>query len=360
MDFLGGMGELSETSEVKGTEGQEISQESCDKFDELMGDDKIEAVSVLCLENTGKSKLDQVERENKFNKLFEVGDFFKKNVAEESTDFETSEGMTDDNTTTDASCSERTNTADKEPDYLERREPNSIYELKGKTYETDDNGQIYKKNKELLPNSEYTVNGNKYKTDEHGNKVSCDSNPEYTEEGSRNMKEQKESGGEERQEDDDGGHIIARILGGAEGEENLVPMRRTINRGDYKRMENEIAKALQEGKNVTLHIEIEYDGDSSRPSKIRAEYTIDDKKTVCEFDNTEGSTVLLDSLGDKISDVDYDRLKQTIEEMKEDGCDAAITSAKVEYDENGNPTKVTVGILDESTGIKKYKEYNPG
>lgn len=71
------------------------------------------------------------------------------------------------------------------------------------------------------------------------------------------MKEQKESGGEERQEDDDGGHIIARILGGAEGEENLVPMRRTINRGDYKKMENEIAKALQEGKKVTIHIDLE-------------------------------------------------------------------------------------------------------
>ena len=38
------------------------------------------------------------------------------------------------------------------------------------------------------------------------------------------MKEQKESGGEERREDDDGGHIIARILSGSEGEENLVPM----------------------------------------------------------------------------------------------------------------------------------------
>ncbi|MDO4976714.1 MAG: type IV secretory system conjugative DNA transfer family protein [Eubacteriales bacterium] len=87
--------------------------------------------------------------------------------------------------------------------------------------------------------------------------------------------------------------------------------------------------------------------------------TIDGKKTVCEFDNVEGSTDLLDSLGDKISDEDYDRLKQTLDEMKEDGCDAAITSVKVEYDENRNPTKVTVGILDESTGIKKYKEYSP-
>ncbi len=44
------------------------------------------------------------------------------------------------------------------------------------------------------------------------------------------------------------------------GEENLVPMRRMINRGDYKRMENEIAKALQEGKGVSVHIKIEYNG----------------------------------------------------------------------------------------------------
>ena len=34
-------------------------------------------------------------------------------------------------------------------------------------------------------------------------------------------------------------------------------------------------------------------------------------------------------------------------------------AVKIEYDENGNPTKVTVGILDESTGTKKYKEYSP-
>ena len=31
----------------------------------------------------------------------------------------------------------------------------------------------------------------------------------------------------------------------------------------------------------------------------------------------------------------------------------------MEDDENGNPTKVTIGILDESTGTKKYKEYDP-
>ena len=65
----------------------------------------------------------------------------------------------------------------------------------------------------------------------------------------------------------------------AYGEENLVQTRRTINRGDYKRMENEIAKALQEGKWVSVHIKIEYNGESGRPTKIRAEYIIDGKKT---------------------------------------------------------------------------------
>lgn len=340
MDFLDGISGLSEASEIKETEYREISKESNDKFDKLMGDDKIKEISSL--ENADRPKLDSVERENKFDKLFDFGDFFKSNVAEATTNTEKIDKM-----------------LNHEPNYLEKRESNSKYEFNGNTYETDDNGQTYKKNSEVLPNIEYTVNGNKYRTDELGNKVSCDSNPQYTEEGVRNMKEQRESGGEERQEDDDGGHIIARILGGAEGEENLVAMRRTINRGDYKRMENEIAKALQEGKKVTLRIDIEYDEGSSRPSKIRAEYTIDDKKTVCEYDNVEKSIDLMDSLKDRINDGDYERLKQTLEEMKEDECDVAITSVKVEYDEDDNPTKVTIGILDESTKIKNYKEYNP-
>lgn len=357
MDFFGGLSEISETSEMKGMEGHEISKESNEKFDKLMGDDNLRAVTPE--QQDKKSELSPVERENKFNKLFEIGDLFKKDTAKSDLASSSTDKIVDTETATNEQSAKAEGEMHQEPDYSEKREPNSTYEFNGSTYETDDNGQTYKKNGGILPNIEYTVNGNTYKTDENGNKVSCDSNPEYTEEGSRNMKEQKESGGEERQEDDDGGHIIARILGGAEGEENLVPMRRTINRGDYKRMENEIAKALQEGKEVSIHIDIEYDGDSSRPSKIRAEYTIAGKKTVCEFDNVEGSTDLLDSLGDKISDEDYDRLKQTLDEMKEDGCDAAITSVKVEYDENGNPTKVTVGILDESSATKTYKEYSP-
>lgn len=349
MEFISAMSEVSEASEVsevKGESSQGLSPELSDKFDKLMGDDKIPAE-----EKASPEQLTPEERESKFNKLFDDGDFFKKSVHNENERNVEPEIQRE--------LPENDETTESVDDISQKREPNSEYELNGNTYETDDNGDTYKKNGELLPNTEYTINGNKYKTDENGNKISCDSEPVYTENGTRNNTEQTESGGEDRHDNDDGGHIIARILGGAEGEENLVPMRSTINRGDYKKMEYEIAKALQGGKKVTIHIDLEYDGDSERPSKIRAEYTIDGEKTVVEFDNKENSTELLDSLQDKIGDEDYNNLKEEIADMKADGVDASITSVKVEYDENGNPVKVTVGVLDESAGKKTYKVYEP-
>lgn len=343
MEFIGVINEVSESSEVKNESSTEFSSEALDKFDKIMGDDK-----VISLKVEDDKQLSIEESEIKFSKLFDIGDFFKSSQDES---FQNNvESLVSDNNENKQDNSEQA-------DLSQKREVNLEYEFNGDIYETDDNGHTYKKNGELVPNTEYTVNGNKYKTDDNGNKIYCYSEPVYTEDGTRNTKEQKESGGEERKEDDDGGHIIAKILGGAEGEENLVPMRRTINRGDYKKMENEIVKALQEGKNITIHINLEYDEDSKRPSKIRSKYIIDGKKTVVEFDNKENSTELLYSLNDKISDEDYTNLKEEIEDMKVDGVDATITSIKSQYDEEGNPTKVTVGVLDEATGKKTYKVY---
>ena len=45
------------------------------KFDKLMGDDKI-----LVEEKASPERLTPEERESKFGKLFDVGDFFKKSV----------------------------------------------------------------------------------------------------------------------------------------------------------------------------------------------------------------------------------------------------------------------------------------
>ena len=80
-------------------------------------------------------------------------------------------------------------------------------------------------------------------------------------------------------------------------------------------MENEIAKAIQEGKDVTVNIELEYDGESERPSKIKVIYAIDGKTTVVEYDNEEDSTELLDSVENLISEEDYTNLKEEIADM---------------------------------------------
>jgi hypothetical protein len=338
---IGLLNGISEISESKRESGGDLSSESLKKYDKILGDNEVSR-----LPESDKGSL-PIDINDKFDKLCEKGDFFVKE--KESTP----------NSSLKVDDSPVKEEIEQEKICFEVRDKNSEYEEGGNKYETDDNGNTYKKNGEILPDSEYTVNSNIYKTDEYGNKISVDSKPEYTEDGSRNMKEQKESGGEERQDDDDGGHLIARILGGSEGEENLVPMRRTLNRGDYKRMENEISKALQDGKEVNVHLDIEYDNLSKRPSKLDACYTIDGKNTETKFDNIKGSTELMDYIEGKISEEDYNRLKERVEDMQEDGIGATITSVKTEYDVDGAPAKVTVGILDESTGEKIYKEYEP-
>lgn len=54
---------------------------------------------------------------------------------------------------------------------------------------------------------------------------------------------------------DDGGHLIAARFGGGTGEENLTAQNRNLNRGQYKRMENEWADHLENGDKVFVHIE---------------------------------------------------------------------------------------------------------
>ena len=122
-------------------------------------------------------------------------------------------------------------------------------------------------------------------------------------------------------------------------------------------MENEISDALQDNKEVTMHIELEYQDESRRPSKIKSEYQIEDKKTEVTFDNIPESVELLETMPDLIEDEDLDALKEEIDDMKADGAEVSVTSVKVDYNENGEPSKVTVGIRDESVPEKTYKVY---
>ena len=227
-------------------------------------------------------------------------------------------------------------------------EPNTTYEINGDTYETDDNGNIYKKNGELMPNT----------TDENGRITTWGGDAKYEPENERYTNAQTESGGEDRKDGDDGGHLVARVLGGSSGNENIVPMRDTVNRGDYKKSENEIAEAKKQGKDVQDSGRVIYEGDSKRPSKIERTYTIDGEKSHLMVDNVEGSKDLLEGVEGEISDEDMDSLNDEISDMEEDGCDVSVTSVLKKYDADGNLVSVTVGIRNETTGEKSYRTFN--
>jgi len=50
-----------------------------------------------------------------------------------------------------------------------------------------------------------------------------------------------------------------------------------VNHSDYKKLENQWAKALDADLDVSVKVKINYEGTSVRPSSFDIEYTIDGK-----------------------------------------------------------------------------------
>ncbi|WGN89907.1 DNA/RNA non-specific endonuclease [Ligilactobacillus faecis] len=237
---------------------------------------------------------------------------------------------------------------------------NSLYEIDGKEYETDDTGQLYKEEGKLLPNNQYVAGSGIYETDENSRITSFEATLESTPNSERDLDAQKEVGGKDRLENDDGGHLIARIFGGASGLENLVPMRNVINRGDYKQFENGCANDLKEGHDVNLKGEIVYPEGSDRPSEIKVEKEVDGKKAVEGiFYNDEGSIEGLDEVKDSINKEDYESLENRIDSMEEYGEKPTITSVIKKYDADGKPSEITVTVRNETTGFKTPITFKP-
>ena len=244
------------------------------------------------------------------------------------------------------------------PNQIESTDYGFVDEIDGNYYETDDNGEVYKTNGELNPDTEYVVNDITYKTDSQGRIVCWEGEPGYNPEAERDNEAQTEAGGDDRQEGDDGGHLVARVLDGSPGNENIVPMRDTVNRGDYKKSENEIAQAKKEGKGVEDSGYIIYEGESSRPSKIERVYTIDGEKRELKVDNVEGSQDLYEDVKDDITESDNENLEGRIKDMEADGSEVSVTSVYKKYDSNGNLVYTTVGVRDETNGTKTYITYS--
>lgn len=157
----------------------------------------------------------------------------------------------------------------------------------GKTYYYDDNGKLYRVENELAPNTQYEINGYKYKTDNQGRIVSAEGTLHMKErEGRLPIKDSIEDIGKgDQREGDDRGHLIGDQFDGSNGLENMIPQDANINRNDFKNFENELAKEVKDGKEVTVKIEPIYDDESRRPEAIVVTYSIDGEENVRIFPN---------------------------------------------------------------------------
>lgn len=76
---------------------------------------------------------------------------------------------------------------------------------------------------------------------------------------------------------DHAGHLAGDRFGGSPKLDNLVSQLSDVNLKQYKKIEEEWARALKETppKKVTVDVEIVYAGNDLRPEKLLVNYTID-------------------------------------------------------------------------------------
>lgn len=218
--------------------------------------------------------------------------------------------------------------------------------------ESDDNGKVYIKDGKLESNETYELNGHVYTTDDEGRIIKCVAKPQYSPENPRDIDAQLQVGGEDRRPKDQGGHIVGRDLGGDGGTGNLVAMDSKINQSDYKRMENDVKTALDEGKNITTITDINYTGKSQRPDIITTTVVADDVKTIYKFDNNIDGSLLKD-VPSSGKDVVNAELRDT---------NGQISSIKQEYNSKGELVETTVSVTytDEEGNNHRTKVFIDG
>ena len=166
-------------------------------------------------------------------------------------------------------------------------------EIDGKKYYYDDNGKLYRVENELVPNKEYSINGYDYKTDEQSRIISASGKIQTKDhEGRPPIQDSMDHIGRGDQKDtDDRGHLIADRFNGGNGLENLIPMDSELNRrgGDYYKLEDYMADAVESGADVYADIKVAYEGDSARPSEFRITVVVDDEKDIYIFKNEGGN-----------------------------------------------------------------------
>ena len=96
----------------------------------------------------------------------------------------------------------------------------------------------------------------------------------------------------DKERGDDAGHLFADRFGGSADLDNLVSQSRHVNRSQFAAMENQWARALKEGKQVSVNIEIQYKQGSRWPTGFVVLTCMDgqltDKKIIQQSNKTGG------------------------------------------------------------------------
>ena len=79
---------------------------------------------------------------------------------------------------------------------------------------------------------------------------------------------------------DHAGHLAGDLFGGSSELDNLVSQSPNVNLREYRKIENIWAKAIREGKKVSVNVDIKYEGNSLRPFKFIVRYEIDGKRFI--------------------------------------------------------------------------------
>ncbi len=101
----------------------------------------------------------------------------------------------------------------------------------------------------------------------------------------RNLRGQRVAGGSDRRSTDDGGHYIARRFNGPPDDFNLFPQDANFNRGTYRLLEEQWARAKRAGKKVEIEIVPGFEAGSTRPYEVDVTFWINGRRESIKFPN---------------------------------------------------------------------------
>ena len=128
-------------------------------------------------------------------------------------------------------------------------------------------------------------NGYEYQIDEAGQTHRVSGTLKFGDKQVRSRTAQAQAGGPDRRATDDGGHYIAVRFAGPTDAFNHFAQDASFNRGRYRALEDQWARAKRAGKNVTVTIVPSYTDVSKRPTVIDISFTINGHKQSVKLAN---------------------------------------------------------------------------